>query len=74
MLIGSRYPTKFPIFGLHTIMAIPFSFLFSRKFYGKTLNTCDAKLMSKIFYEYVDVDERKKITLIHDGRRRQDIG
>jgi hypothetical protein len=55
-------------------MAIPFSFLFSRKFYGKTLNTCDAKLMSKIFYEYVDVDERKKITLIHDGRRRQDIG
>jgi hypothetical protein len=33
---------------------------------------CDTKLMSNIFYEYVDVDERKKTTLIHDGIRRQD--
>jgi len=30
--------------------------------------------MSNIFCEYVDVDERKEATLIHDGRKNQDIG
>jgi hypothetical protein len=54
------------------IMATPFSCIFSRRFYGKMLNIFDTKLVSNIFYEYVDVDERKEATLIHDGRRHQD--
>jgi hypothetical protein len=54
------------------IMATPFSCILSRRFYGKTLNTSDTKLVSNIFCEYVDVDERKEATLIHDGRRGQD--
>jgi hypothetical protein len=55
------------------IMATPFSCILSRRFYGKMLNTFDAKLVSNIFYEYVDVDVRKEATLIHDGRRHQNI-
>jgi aminopeptidase C len=30
--------------------------------------------MSNIFCEYVDLDERKEVTLIHNGKRHQDIG
>jgi hypothetical protein len=34
----------------------------------------DAKLVSNIFCEYLDVDERREATLIHDDTRRQDTG
>jgi hypothetical protein len=35
---------------------------------------CDAKLVSNIFCEYVDVDERREATLIHDDTTHQDTG
>jgi hypothetical protein len=35
---------------------------------------CDSKLVSNIFCEYVDVDERREAALIHDDTTRQDTG
>jgi hypothetical protein len=40
-------------------------------FFGRSGDTCDAKLLSIFFCEYVDVDERKKSPLTHDGKRCQ---
>jgi hypothetical protein len=41
---------------------------------GDYCDHCDAKLVSKKFCEYVDVDERREATLIHDDTRHQDTG
>jgi hypothetical protein len=30
--------------------------------------------MSNIFFEYLDLDERKEVTLIHNGKIHQDTG
>jgi hypothetical protein len=37
--------------------------------FGRSGDTCDTKLVSNIFYEYVDVDERKESPRIHDGNK-----
>jgi hypothetical protein len=42
--------------------------------FGRSGDTSDTKLVSNIFYEYVDVDERKESPLIHNGKKHQDMG